>query len=41
MKELSRGENDFDLEQVIYSLDDNVKKDLDGLDVTNYIGYVL
>ena len=41
MKELSRGENNFDLEQVIYSLDDNVKKDLDGLDVTNYIGYVL
>ena len=41
MKELSRGENEFDLEQVIYSLDDDVKKDLDGLDVTNYIGYVL
>ena len=41
MKELSRGENEFDLEQVIYSLDDNVKKDLDGVDVTNYIGYVL
>jgi adenylosuccinate lyase len=42
MKELSRGENNFDIEQVIYSLDDDkVKKDLDGLDVTNYVGYVI
>ena len=39
MKELSRGEHDFQVEQVIYSLSDDVKKDLDGLDVTNYVGY--
>ena len=39
MKELSRGENNFDLEQVINSLDANVKNDLDALNFNNYIGY--
>tara|TARA_Y100000816_G_scaffold292578_2_gene288771 strand:- start:95 stop:1426 length:1332 start_codon:yes stop_codon:yes gene_type:complete len=39
MKELSRGGDEFQVEQVIYSLSDDVKKDLDGLDVTNYVGY--
>ncbi len=39
MKEISRGENNFDLEQVINSLDANVKNDLDGLNFNNYIGY--
>ena len=39
MKKLSRGEDDFQIEQVIYSLNDDVKKDLDGLVITNYVGY--
>ena len=39
MKELSRGENNFDIEKVINSLDANVKNDLVGLNFNNYIGY--